>query len=471
VCSSDLTCDGAFCECSLETKLSLDIADGSKPDANCFTCGEKVDVDVNMGAGSEVVTGAQVLITYDPSCLSLNGISLSPTFPMKLFEDIDEDAGLIFLAVGVMPGGAGTQGPATIASLSFAKGCDCGSCSLGFTSINPQNTLLVNDEGNSVPLTINDSETIRLSGDLELTGPEGVININPDCDWPTAIYNWDCPTATDSCDEEPPAIDCRIVNVPDGLEDIAEGLLDTCGGEFPQGRWAFECEASNSCGNTDLVEWTVEVSDTHSLDLVVELSPIMRGDGIDRCICFEFYPNCIEQSTEFCTTLTFGGPFEFVGHATTKRKIPKGQYQCITAKDPLHSLRSVAGIDCDSGQLTAIFKGDPELGGNWLTQGNLDCTKVDSQGNPAGSPDAINILDFGVFLTQYQQNLDPNTPCVGVPPASAQAFHSDINGDGVVDAADFTFISMNFLEGSKDSCCEDAVAGAGVTPELLTSRN
>jgi hypothetical protein len=461
-------CDEAtgFCNCALETKLSLDVAPGDKPDDNCFQCGDKVFVEVNIAAGSEVVTGGQFLIVYDPDCLDFkfivdsnpgpgpgsSGIQPSDDFPLLIYSDVNESAGTIFIAVGCMPGDpdCGTSLAATLATLQFDKLCVCGECNLTFDSVNPANTILSDDTGQPVPITTNPSKTIRLSGELTINVP-GNVSVNPDCGFPTAIITWDPVSASDSCDgeiasecdEDFPNICCTNTHsggVP--IDHLAEA-----GGEFPQGTSTFCCTAENDCGHaTEETCWTVTVSDQHSMDIVVQLSPVMRNVPLTRCICFEFFPDCVQEPTEWCQDLVFGPPYDFAGHNTTKIKVPKGQYACITARDCLHTLRSVSDIECVGDQLVAEFKGDPFFGGNWLINGNIHdpCWKGEEEGS---THDVIDILDFGTFVAQFGAILNPNTPCGTLGP------HSDINGDGMVDGSDFAFISQNFLEESKDSCC------------------
>ncbi len=44
--------------------------------------------------------------------------------------------------------------------------------------------------------------------------------------------------------------------------------------------------------------------------------------------------------------------------------------------------------------------------------------------------------------------------------------HADINGDGIVDAADFAFVRMNFMDSSKDCCCPGSTAGVAGRTEV-----
>jgi hypothetical protein len=111
-------------------------------------------------------------------------------------------------------------------------------------------------------------------------------------------------------------------------------------------------------------------------------------------------------------------------------------------------------VECIDGVYYAVMRGDPFFGGNWLTGGNLDGWK---KANPQASVDTIDILDFGQFVAQYMTILNPNTIC----DEKHDGPHADINGDGIVDELDFSFVQMNFLESSKNCVCS-AGSGAGV---------
>jgi hypothetical protein len=242
------------------------------------------------------------------------------------------------------------------------------------------------------------------------------------------------------------------------VEDL--GISATKGGRFPVGSATFCCNAANKCGETLRECWTVDVNDQTTLDVDIQLSPTMAGqpgdDALERCIKFEVFTDCLSAPLVFQENVSFGGLFELVGKSQSSVKIPvTRQFDFITARDQLHTLRSCYIFqdgDCDAdGTLHATFKGDPFFGGNWLVGGNLDGFKKESN---TASLDAIDITDFGMFVSQYPGVIDPNTPCKTAGP------HSDINGDGLIDLLDFTFISMNFLKDSKDCCCPGSAAAA-----------
>jgi hypothetical protein len=96
----------------------------------------------------------------------------------------------------------------------------------------------------------------------------------------------------------------------------------------------------------------------------------------------------------------------------------------------------------------AAFEGDPFFGGNWLVGGNINGDHV------------IDILDFGVYLTQLDWRGEADTPC-GTPSPSA-----DVNGDGLVDTLDLAFIQTYFGAADKNACCPGGTA-ATATPPIL----
>lgn len=437
------TCDVAagFCVCSEDTPLCVFFTD--EAENNCYDAGATVHAAIEIGGGSEVVTGGQFLLSYDPACLDFLSIGpcVGSLFTNVIANNVDETAGTIFYTATVDPfAPVGTQGPAQIACMEFTKLGDCGQCDICFESINPLNTILTNDDGNAVPLdSCGCSKLIGLAGTIDISTPPGAA-VNSDCDLPTSIVEWNTPVATDECDG-PLAITCTSAH--DGGVMI-DHLLSN-GGEFPQGTSFFLCWAENSCGDILRKVWTVDVSDKQALDVYVQLSPQMTPGLFSRCITFELFDSCV-SSTTHKEVLWFDGPFNFDGKARMQFKVDKGQYICITAQDQLHTLRSSSPIDCIDGVYYAEFRGDPILGGNWLVGGNLDAWKKD---DPNASHNTIDVLDFGQFMNEIANGAvyaDGNTDCMTMGP------HADINADGAVDNLDYAFILDNYLVASKDAC-------------------
>jgi hypothetical protein len=452
-----------FCECSEETPLCIEYTAGPYDDGNCYEAGSTVTAQIAMGAGSQTVVGGQFRIVYDNTCLDF--VSVGPCAGDTIYTNViqtsvDEASGTIFYAVTSDPAtmaAEGSAGPYNLGCISFIKSADCDECNVCFEDLNPQLTILSNNEGNRVPLAnCGCSKDIRTAGDITLTTPPGAM-VNADCAQPYATVNWATPSASDTCDGAL-AVECdsqAVSGAPTG------GLISN-GGTFPQGKTFFTCTATNTCGDSVTNVWTVMVSDNQTLDVEVHLQPVINNTGIfNRAITFELYNDCVSDPIEECAVMQFQGPFNFPGHAHGSLKVDKGNFLCLTARDNLHTLRSIVSGDdlsCVNNHWTAIFKGDPIQGGNWLIGGNLDGKKADAT---YGDINTINILDFGMFMAElaagasYEPNGD--TDCNTAFP------HGDINADGAVDNLDYAFLVDNFLVNSKGLCCP--APGAGINPE------
>lgn len=236
--------------------------------------------------------------------------------------------------------------------------------------------------------------------------------------------------------------------------------------------------ATDSCGNTNACLQRVNVPPQNLVEAYVELQGILASP-LSRCIDFELW-NCpvdgplsvVELEIQFATNASdrSTGLGEFA--------VPAGLYTCMTAQDRLHTLRSAF-------ELTTVEYVDEEVDdtvrtkyraeyadprvegeiGHWLVGGNFDaCANPDDE--------FVDILDFGVFSSEFGQCYDSdgdevcdgNTPC----PACDWYPHADANGDGIVNTADFSFISLNILQAYEPPCCEGddggGAPGVGVRP-------
>jgi hypothetical protein len=142
--------------------------------------------------------------------------------------------------------------------------------------------------------------------------------------------------------------------------------------------------------------------------------------------------NPVEVSSEIEFAVETGRPT--IGSVVLA--VPAGDYSCITARDPLHSLKSSdESFHWNGTRYMADFTGDPAQGGDWLTQGNLN------------GDDIIDMDDFMLFTEQWATHYGTgNTTCETTGP------HADFTGDGIVTVADFTFIQINFLQSSDPPC-------------------
>jgi len=463
--------DTGFCFCTLSPPLTWRIDGSDAVDPNCFDDGEKISAVAHVGPSLDVITGGEVAFTYDPSCMQFNGVVTVAPFTNTLFYD-SSVPGEVFIAVGIDLGGTGVAGGNfDLVEASFTKAGGCAACNLCFTDVNPRHTRLTNSVGQVVTVQPECSKDIRGDGQLTMDTPDGG-KFNTECDSPTRDVSWGTPSAADTCDLTEFWCGGLYQNAYTGevVDASAIGVDPYSGGTFPIGSSVFCCNAGNDCGETLQQCWTVEVNDETSLDVQLQLSPTMAvlpGEGLERCIKFEVFSNCTQAPLVFEENVVFGGLFDLAGKVDTSIKIPSaGQFECITARDQLHTLRSCytfgAG-DCDAdGVLHATFKGDPFFGGNWLVGGNLDGYKKQSA---TASLNAIDITDFGMFVSQF-----PNDYGTGATPCGTAGPHADINGDGLVDMLDYTFITMNFLLDSKDCCCPGSAAKAPSGRSSISAR-
>jgi hypothetical protein len=454
------TCVSGFCECSLVPDLTVDITPSGKADDNCFDSGDdgaKVTATVNVAAATAPVNGGQFLITYDPSCLQYNSVvGVAPYVDQVFGPVVDEAAGTIFTVVGVGFGvGDGPAGSASMLELSFTKIGDCNSCQICFDSNNPENTYLVDNTGQRIGVNPVCSKAVIANNEISIDVP-GNVKINADCDQNYGTATWDAPAVSDSCGTS--TLSCTA-EYQDGSDYSAQAMN---GGSFPIGATNVCCTASSDwCDKTAEDCWTVEVNDETTLDLKIGLSPTAQskpGDELTRCIKFTLYTDAVQEPQYFEYDVTFGGLTDFVGRHKGTIKLPgTGDWDCITAWDQLHTLRSCyrfGADDCQDGVWHAEFTGDPTFGGNWLIGGNLDGWKKNVDGsNP--SLYTIDILDYGTFASQWGADYGTgDTPCGTAGP------NADISGDGVVDMDDYLFIDMNFLSSVKE-CCGSSLLPAG----------
>ncbi|MEE9295746.1 MAG: HYR domain-containing protein [Phycisphaerae bacterium] len=402
--------------------LNLTAEPSGLPDESCFNIGQLIRVRIEKGPSAPFVVGGQFFLEYDTVRLAFVDIEPGdPPFTFENFESIDLVGGTIDYSVATDANHPGTSGPATMAVITFQAIANC-SAFVNFRSDLPP-TILSDGSGRWWFPTLGDlSVAIETLPDLNC--PED-ITVNADAGGVTAVVSWDPPTVSGGCDG-PGGVTCTSAPV--------EGL--DSGSTFPSGVTTITCSAPNSCGATGTCSFDVEVTLYSEMVVDIELSPTMAPGPFTRCITFEL-GRCGVSDTTIRQEITFGAPFAVPGFAdNVVVLVPAGTWDCVTARDELHTLRSTAGdFRIEGTEYTASFTGHPDFGGNWLIGGNLD------------GDDSIDIADFTIFSTQFGP-IDPNTDCSDPGP------HADINGDGIVDVSDVDFIAQNFFTETALGCCE-----------------
>lgn len=453
-CSTENDCPSGVCnfeinqcvcgEHSPELRL---IAQPFENEETCYPVGHLLNVKVELGFSTSRIAGGTFIIDYDPEVLRFiniaTGNNIDPDSPFKLeiIQIVDESFGQIIYSVGIQIGSSGTTGPVTMAGIQFETLKRCATTTLCFTNQGVFKTVLSDDQGVSVPFIPVCSAVIQtLSDEPVLLCPQSV-ETNADAGTIGAIMTWDPVTTSSSCGQDLVPV-CTATH-SEGYD--INALIET-GGEFLSGVAEFSCSLTDECGQFDTCEWSVTVHPVNTVEVDLELSPIISDfhQPLIRCIEFHFIDNCFHTPVIIEKEIDFGLLFNFTGSANNVRfEVPAGVYQCMTAGDPKHTVRSGSNVEIVNGIYKARFRGDPLLGGNWLLNGNLD-------GN-----DIIDIVDFGILLDQSGVNIDPDTPC------GLEDIHADLNGDGIVDDLDQAMIFANFLATDQQTCCSEG--GDGTT--------
>ncbi len=206
----------------------------------------------------------------------------------------------------------------------------------------------------------------------------------------------------------------------------------------PVGTDSFEYTVEdNQAGTSNQAVVTLDVVN----EVLLDISLRSVSASTTRCIRFELF-DCGGGSTLVTAPIAFSG-----GEATGVRlEVPLGDYECMTAVDPLHTLLrrdDSFGIG-DGIHYTADFTDQSGGGGDDQSLRG---------GNANGDP-YVDIFDFGLFTGQWNMVYPPAT-CATLPP------HADFSGNDLVFTEDFTFIALNFLQQGDATCCPAPSLGGG----------
>ncbi len=310
-------------------------------------------------------------------------------------------------------------------------------------------TRLSDGFGESIPLAALDLDPVTIdSTPPDITCPVDVT-VNADAGGCDALVSVGTATATDDCDSAPVITWTRS----DGAGSLSDPYT---------GVTTITWQAVDACENASECVQTITVDPFNEMLVSVELSPNIDTDGalpdvLSRCITFELWdcvdsygPVEIQQVIDF--EITAGTPNVALGSAMLL--VPCDVYDCVTARDTLHTLRRTdEAFGIVGTQYVADFTTDVDTGGDWLVGGNLN------------DDNWIDVLDFGVFVWQFHFDYGTgDTDCSTMYP------HADISGDGFVDSDDFSFIQINFLQGHEANCCGGAPMPLGA-PQMSGSYN
>ncbi len=244
---------------------------------------------------------------------------------------------------------------------------------------------------------------------------------------------------------------CAVPVIPFGidLDDYLDG-----GGEFLPGRTEIRCSYTAACGVTSDCAADIENNGLNTLVVDVDLSPTMAhvfpDAPVQRCLDFAV-SECGSAGDPVVVSheVAFGLLGDAREHGSAVVEVPAALWTCLAVRDPRHTLASSCSIACDpqSGEFHATLGGSPASNPtcHWLIQGDVDGSGT------------IDIVDQAILVGQYMAQVGMNSPC------DHDAFHPDLNGDGFVTLADYTFIVLNMFEHAVSPCavvCNPGAASA-----------
>lgn len=435
-----------------------------EPTDDCYDADDgQVVVEVVLDGSGPPAFGGQFFVEYDASVLQL--VSADPgdaPFVTEIYEcstaapppgSCTPAPGLLDYAVGVDPGTPGAPGAnaGVMARFTFdVLESTCDPVELVSFRDGPLPSRVTDDAGLPLaPVVLVDApafSTDIVAPTITFCPPD--VLVPADAGFCSAAVSIPFAEASDDC--VPPAVTFLR------SDDPFLGLTD----RFPVGVTTITWFVEDDCGNAVTCATVVEVLPTSELELTVELAANVDTGGafpqtLVRCIELELArPGCTGPAiveAEVTFTITDGGMGPNTAIGTALVDVPCGPWTCLSARDPLHTLRRV---DAGFGTSGPLFVADL-TGAEALVGGELNGDGV------------IDILDFGAFVFTFGTDYGTgDTTCATAAP------HGDVSGDGLVASEDFSFIQVNFLEFGEAACCPlpaPALAAAASAPRTNRS--
>ena len=215
---------------------------------------------------------------------------------------------------------------------------------------------------------------------------------------------------------------------------------------WPCGATRVTWSAADLCGNVATATTDVTVSsDTAARIRLASVGAASYAPDWARCVSLSFTGR--DGSAPLGADRTVEVALNAAGSAEASLQLPGGLpgYSCVIVEDALHSLKTRAAMSIDGCVWAADIK---------LVLGNIS-----GPGNVRD--DVIDVLDWGAYVVRY--GLAPGSGTCG-----GSAVHADLDGNGVVDAADGNIILANFGRVS-DAPCMAFIGDVGATPIVSIS--
>ncbi len=404
------------------TELRLEAVDG------CLGVGEtRVTVDVMLRDAEQPVVGGQFFLEYDAARLTFVGAEPGGgPFIAEIFEAVDQGSGRIVYGVGVLEG-VGTQVDSVLARLTFeVMPGVCAEAGLVRFGAGALPTRLTNASGASIEPGLVDLGVVSRDTTAPVVGVPVAVVVRADAGTCGAVLVVAPPVASDGCDGTVVATATRSDGLP-------------LGAPYPVGTTTLTWTVSDGCGNSTTVAQGVEVLPLNTVVATVEMEGLVGAGPHVRCVEFQLTRVGGGAPVVARVEAVFGGG----GMAVVEFAVPCGEYACIAARDPRHTLMrrdeddfGVEGREYRAGFTRGAATRVEEAGFDALPQGNLD-------------GDAwVDVIDFCLFIERYGMTVGVGSGC-GVAMTAA---HPDLSGDGVVDEADFWPLWKSYLAGAERDC-------------------
>ncbi len=406
--------DELVCYCpwaeSMISGLSGDLV--LQADGPCLS-DTQIEVELAMLDLTGPVTGFQAFLAFDDAILAFRGDLSSYTgspFPLHIqpIGGAEVAPGELRLDGSVALGGPGVVQDAVLATLVFDVISPCAATEVAFDLTQLFDSEL-SFEGAPVPTDLIDTGSLILDSTPPVLDPcpanivaASDAGAGDGCQG--AIVEFADPAAIDACDGS-------VVTV----------CTPPSGTFFPVGVTTVTCTATDSCGNTSMCMFDVEVTPTNLIDVDVVLDAV-----------FAPTTRCIRFVTDDCGTFV-DVPLDFIDDdangATPVRaidtiEVPCGVWTSLCAKDEQHTLWDTTGL---------VLSGD-------LTRYETDAAHVLRSGDTDNDSD-VDINDVTWLVLTFGDLASP-----GGCPYDGVTRDADYDQDGVVGSNDYTILSANWLQ-------------------------